>query len=73
DELTPAKKEYDAIDKEVKAIKEFFPNMEEAFCGDFHIVVKKSKTTKYEIPEEIKQQYATPGVVKKMEIKRIGE
>jgi hypothetical protein len=72
DELIPAQKEYAALDKEVKELKEHFPNLREAFCGDFQIVIKEQNTTGYEYPEDIKQKYAITKTIKKVDIKRIG-
>jgi hypothetical protein len=72
EELDPARKEFAKLDKEVKGIAENFPNMRDAFCGDFHIEVKEISKKKYEIPEDVKVQYQTTGTEKRVSIKRIG-
>ncbi len=71
--LIQPKKEYDALDKEIKAIKDHFPNMQEAFCGEFHIIVKEKKVTKYDVPDDVKEPYKGVRIDKVMTIERIGE
>lgn len=55
DELAAAVKEYDAIDEE---IKEMFRGKPDTIVGNFSITGKPYKTTSYDIPAEIKKQYA---------------
>ncbi len=48
-------KEYDEADSE---IKEMVRNKEKIACGDFLIIGKAFKQTRYDVPDELKKQYA---------------
>jgi hypothetical protein len=54
-ELEGAADEYEKIDKRIKAQ---FRGIEQGICGPFILQGKYGKQTSYEVPEEIKKQYA---------------
>lgn len=54
-ELAPAAKVYEEVDE---ALKETFAAAGEALVGSWHVTVKESVTTRYEVPKDVKAQYA---------------
>ena len=72
--LEESSKEFALLDKEIKGIKDHFPNLKDAFCGPFHINIKEQTRKAYAVPDEIKEQYAAPdSVVKIVKIERVIE
>jgi len=56
EELADAAHEYAEVDE---ALKERFSASGEWLSDDWHVVVKESLTTRYEVPKDVKAQYAT--------------
>jgi len=67
-ELEPAAKEFDALDKEVK---DGFKGRRGAVVGSWIIESKAYETTSYDIPKEIKAQYAVKKPAFRTSIERI--
>lgn len=54
-ELQPLVSEFDAVDKE---LKERFAAAGEALVGAWHVTVKEGQTTVYDVPKDVKAQFA---------------
>ena len=54
-ELQPLSKEYDDVDSE---IKEMVKGRDKVACGDYLIIGKNVSATRYDVPKDVKEQYA---------------
>lgn len=63
--LEKSSKEFEKIDER---LKEYFKTRRESIAGDFHIFTTDRKSTKYNIPDEIKAPYKVESVSKVVKI-----
>jgi hypothetical protein len=68
--LIPAYQEYNKIDKQVK---ELFRGKPETIVGNFLITGKAISRTAYDIPDDVKKQYAVEESSWRINIKQLGE
>ncbi len=70
EELAPAAAEFEKVDE---ALKETFAAPGEALVGDWHVVVKEQTTTRYEVPKDVKAQFAQKVAQLRRKYERVGK